>query len=48
MQRDKSVNAFLLSRGWKVIRFWSAFIKKNLSDCIRIIEKEVEDSTLSK
>lgn len=41
MQRDKDVNQHLLSNGWKVIRFWSKFIQKNLNDCIEIIESEI-------
>lgn len=41
MQRDKDVNQYLVKNGWKVIRFWSSFVKKNLSYCIKIIEKEM-------
>ena len=33
IERDKKVNEYLLKRGWKVIRFWSNFVKKNLEDC---------------
>lgn len=44
IQRDKDVNKYLLSDGWKVIRFWSQYIKKNLSDCILIIENEIKQS----
>lgn len=45
IQRDKEVNKRLLAEGWIVIRFWSSFVKKNLDDCISIIEKELEKST---
>lgn len=41
MQRDKDVNRHLLSNGWKVIRFWSSFVKKSLPDCVNIIEQEL-------
>lgn len=41
MQRDKEVNEYLIKNGWTVIRFWSAFVKKNLVDCIQIIENEM-------
>ena len=41
MQRDKEVNQYLIKNGWQVIRFWSPFVKKNLQDCIEIIEKEM-------
>lgn len=44
IERDKKVNEYLIKNGWKVIRFWSNFVKKNLEDCILIIEKEIEDS----
>lgn len=42
--RDKKVNQHLIENGWKVIRFWSNFVKKNLQDCILIIEKAIIDS----
>lgn len=48
MQRDKDVNQHLLSDGWKVIRFWSHFIKKNLTDCINIIESEIHSVSKSR
>ncbi|MDV6169507.1 very short patch repair endonuclease [Flavobacterium sp. DG1-102-2] len=41
MQRDRDVNHFLLENGWRVIRFWGSFIKKNLAECIAIIEAEI-------
>lgn len=44
IKRDKIVNQFLIESGWKVIRFWSTFVKKNLNDCILIIENVIEDS----
>lgn len=46
MQRDKEVNEYLLSKGWRVIRFWSTFVKKNLNDCIDIIENEIHSDSL--
>lgn len=44
MQRDKEVNEYLIGHGWKVIRFWGAFIKKNLDECLVIIENEINTS----
>jgi DNA mismatch endonuclease (patch repair protein) len=44
IQRDKEVNQYLIKNEWKVIRFWSTFVKKNLQDCIEIIEKEIDGS----
>lgn len=34
IQRDIEVNAYLKSQNWKVLRFWSNDIKKNLGSCI--------------
>ena len=41
MARDVEVNAYLRSRGWKVLRFWGKEILKNASACADQIEKEV-------
>lgn len=35
IQRDKEVNEHLLANGWKVLRFWSDEVKKNLEDCVQ-------------
>lgn len=34
IQRDKEVNEFLEKNGWKVLRFWSDEVNKNLDDII--------------
>jgi DNA mismatch endonuclease (patch repair protein) len=44
IKRDTEVNQYLLANGWRVIRFWSSFVKKNLQDCVQIIEEEINDS----
>jgi DNA mismatch endonuclease (patch repair protein) len=44
MQRDMEVNQYLIKNGWKVIRFWSSFVKQNLDDCIQIIENEIQSA----
>ncbi|HEY9168928.1 MAG TPA: very short patch repair endonuclease [Lutibacter sp.] len=41
MQRDIKVNNYLKLQGWKVIRFWSGEIEKNLDLCVTKIEKEI-------
>ncbi|MFV5691006.1 very short patch repair endonuclease [Flavobacterium sp. LT1R49] len=41
MQRDIEVNIYLESQNWKVLRFWSAEIEKNLEDCIAKIQSEI-------
>lgn len=38
IQRDKEVNAFLISQNWTVLRFWSKDIEKNLEVCLAKIE----------
>lgn len=38
IKRDTEVNQHLLANGWSVIRFWSSYIKNNLTDCVMIIE----------
>jgi DNA mismatch endonuclease (patch repair protein) len=40
-QRDVEVNNYLESQNWKVIRFWSHEIEKNLEKCIAIIQQEI-------
>ncbi len=41
IQRDIEVNNYLESQNWKVLRFWSAEIGKNLEDCIDKIQLEI-------
>lgn len=41
MKRDSEVNKELEDLGWTVIRFWGKDIKKNLDDCIRVIDGAV-------
>lgn len=41
IQRDKEVTEYLLSNNWKVIRFWSKEVKKNLSSCLELIQQEI-------
>ena len=42
MKRDKQVNEELVKRGWKVLRFWSKEIRKNLASCIEEIEQNLK------
>ena len=41
MQRDIEVNTYLESQNWKVLRFWSEQIEKNLEDCVTKIQSEI-------
>ncbi|MCP2028062.1 DNA mismatch endonuclease (patch repair protein) [Flavobacterium sp. HSC-32F16] len=42
MKRDIEVNEHLLSNNWKVLRFWSKEIQKELESCIEKIKEEIE------
>ena len=41
MQRDIEVNTYLEPQNWKVLRFWSEQIEKNLGECITKIQYEI-------
>lgn len=43
MQRDIEVNAYLQSQNWKILRFWSNDIKKNLDSCILEIQNAIAE-----
>jgi DNA mismatch endonuclease (patch repair protein) len=42
IRRDIEVNKILKEEGWKILRFWSLDIKKNLLYCTRKIERLIE------
>lgn len=46
-ERDDEVNKRLLFEGWTVIRFWGNDIKKNLNECVRVVEEVVFEQQLS-
>ncbi len=41
IQRDIEVTNYLESQNWKVLRFWSEQIEKNLEDCVTEIQSEI-------
>ena len=43
MQRDREVNEKLRSEGWIVLRFWGKEIKRDVSTCADIIQREWEE-----
>lgn len=43
MQRDIEVNTYLESQNWKILRFWSNDIKKNLDACILEIQNAINE-----
>jgi len=46
-ERDEEVNKKLLFMGWTVIRFWGNDIKKNLDECVQVIEECVFDMKIA-
>ena len=41
IQRDIEVNKYLESQNWKVLRFWSEEVEKNLEDCVAKIQATI-------
>ena len=41
--KDRERDAYLLSRGYKVLRLWNNDVIKNLDGCLQTIIKELED-----
>lgn len=41
MERDQQVNCLLAQQGWKVLRFWSKDVLKNVDQCLLDIEDAV-------
>jgi DNA mismatch endonuclease, patch repair protein len=42
-EHDDEINKKLLFEGWTVIRFWGNDIKKNVDECITVIEETIFD-----
>lgn len=47
IQRDSEVDKELLYRGWTVIRFWGNDIKKNIDECIQVVDEVVFEQKMS-
>ncbi|MBR1597684.1 MAG: very short patch repair endonuclease [Lachnospiraceae bacterium] len=43
MQRDDEINKRLLFEGWTVVRFWGDDIKKNIEECVKVVEEVIFD-----
>jgi DNA mismatch endonuclease (patch repair protein) len=41
-RRDQLVNSYLVDKDWKVLRFWSQEIRKNLNLCIEKIDSTID------
>ena len=48
MERDKENDQQLLFQGWTIIHFWGNDIKRNLDDCIKVIEELIFDQKIEK
>jgi DNA mismatch endonuclease (patch repair protein) len=42
MQRDREINQYYLSKGWKVLRFWDFEVKKELGVCVTSVLNYLE------
>ena len=43
IERDAEVNATLKEEGWFILRFWEEDIRKNVSECVDLIEKTLQE-----
>ena len=46
IERDDEVNKQLLFLGWTVIRFWGKAIKKNVDECVNVVEEAIFDAKM--
>lgn len=46
MVHDEEVNKQLMFMGWTVIRFWGKEIRKDVNQCVRVIEETIFENTL--
>ena len=46
-ERDEEINKKLMFMGWTVIRFWGKDIKKDVAQCIKVIEECIFDVNFS-
>ena len=46
--RDEEINKQLMFMGWTVIRFWGKDIKKDVEQCVKVIEETIFEDRLSK
>lgn len=47
LERDFKVNKKLKETGWTVLRFWESDIKKDLLNCVQIIEEKMEEAKMN-
>lgn len=45
-ERDEEINKQLMFLGWTVIRFWGKDIKKDVMQCVRVVEEAIFETAL--
>lgn len=48
IERDDEINKKLLFQGWTVIRFWGKDIKRNVEECVKVVEETLLDEKLKR
>ena len=46
-ERDEEINKQLMFLGWTVIRFWGKDIKKDVEQCIKVVDECIFDINFS-
>lgn len=47
IERDEIINKQLRYLGWTVLRFWGKDIKKNLDECVKVVEEVIWETEMS-
>lgn len=47
IERDEENNRALRALGWTVVRVWESEIKKNLDDCVKMIQDTLFEATIN-
>lgn len=45
-ERDEEINKQLMFLGWTVIRFWGKDIKKDVEQCVRVVEETIFEASI--
>ena len=46
-ERDEEINKQLMFLGWTVIRFWGKDIKKDVDQCVKVVEETIFENTIN-
>ena len=47
MLKGEEINKQLMFRGWTVIRFWGKDIKKDVDQCVKVVEETIFENTIN-